>query len=58
MMELDRETHIYTPNLRSVTEILRSVGLIDAICHLRLRRPLWTAVAERLFIFIQASRAS
>jgi hypothetical protein len=30
MLELNRETHTYTPNLPSVTTILKSVGLIDA----------------------------
>ena len=29
VIELDRETHTYTPNLPSVTEILKSVGLIE-----------------------------
>jgi hypothetical protein len=29
MIQLDRETHKYSPNLPSVTQILKSVGIID-----------------------------
>ena len=44
VIKLDRETHTYTPNLPSVTEILRSVGLIDATWYTEEARQRGTAV--------------
>jgi hypothetical protein len=44
MIELDRETHIYTPNLPSVTEILKSAGMIDTTWYTEEARQRGSAV--------------